>query len=97
MEEKTWKFCDERNHSAAIQRKYILLELLITADHLLNHNGAHLVSPKGRAINVHPDTIKLYQELQSLICDYIKIYGTNPTVEELGNRWTTPAESTYFN
>ncbi len=96
FDEKIANFFNEDSHCAAIQRKYLLLELLITADHYLDHTEAQLVSSKGRAINVHPDTIKHYWELQSLIYDYTKLYGKNPSVEEVKHKWATPARSRYY-
>lgn len=94
---KIRNFFAEDSHCAAIQRKYMLLELLITADHLLNHNEAQLVSQKGRTINVHSYTIKHYWELQSLIYDYTKLYGKNPDLEAMKEKWATPARKAYFN
>ncbi|HLD39838.1 MAG TPA: hypothetical protein VJB13_01735 [Candidatus Nanoarchaeia archaeon] len=96
FDEKIRDFFAEDSHCAAIQRKNLILELLITTDHYLEHKGATLVSQKGRAINVHPDTVKHYWELQSLIYDYTKLYGKNQDLEELKNKWTTPARSRYF-
>ena len=86
----------EDSHCAAIQRKNLILELLITTDHYLDHKGAKLVSQKGRSIDVHPDTVKHYWELQSLIYDYTKLYGINQSIEEIRNKWTTPRRKAYF-
>ena len=95
FDEKIIRFFEEDSHCAAIQRKYLVLELLITVDHYFDHRGAQLVSQKGRAIDVHPNTIKHYWELESLIFDYTKLYGANPNVEEIKNKWTTPTRSRY--
>lgn len=96
FDEKIVKFFDEDSRCAAIQRKNLMLELLITADHFLNNKGAQLISSRGRAIDVHPLTINHYWELQSLIYDYTKLYGKNPAIEEIKNKWTTPARKAYF-
>lgn len=95
-DEKIIKFFAEDSHAAAIQRKNIVLELLITADHLLNRQGAQLVSRQGKKVDVHPDTVKKYWELQSLIYDYIKEFGMNPSIGEVKNKWATPARKAYY-
>ena len=94
--EKIKKFFEEGALHAKINRTYLSLEMRITADHLLNHAGAQLINSQGRSIDVHPDTVKKYWELQSLIYDYIKGFGTDPGIEEIKNRWATPARKAYF-
>jgi len=81
---------EEKDLRARINSTYLGLEIRITIDHFLNPTGAKLVSPKGRSIDVHPDTVKIYEELQSLIFNYTTAYGTNPSLEELRNKWATP-------
>ncbi len=87
---------DEQDLRAKINRTFLGLEVRITVDHLLNHAGAQLVSPKGRSIDVHPDTVKRYFELCSFIHYYTKQYGKNQDLEELKNKWTAPTRSRYF-
>ena len=82
FDEKIRDFFAEDSHCAAIQRKNLLLELLITADHYLDHKEAQLISQKGRR-DVHPDTIKHYWELQSLIYDYTRLYGIKQSIEDI--------------
>ncbi len=93
--EKIRKFSEEDILHAKINRIYFGLEMRITVDHFLNHAGAQLISSQGRSIDVHPDTVKKYWELQSLICEYIKGFGTNPSIEEIKNKWATPARKTH--
>jgi len=93
---KIQQFFEEDGLLAKINRIFLGFEVRITIDHLLNHTGAKLVSQKGRAIDVHPDTVKHYWKLQSLIYDYTKLYGINSSVEEIKNKWTTPARKAYF-
>lgn len=78
---------DQAALHSKINRAYLGLELRITIDHLLNQAGARLVNRQGRSIDVHPDTAQKYQELQSLIHDYIKEFGTDPNIEEIKNKW----------
>jgi hypothetical protein len=97
FDRKIQRFFAEDDLSAKINRTFLGLEMRITLDHFLNNKGAKLVSSREREIDVHPATVKRYWELQSLIYDYIKSYGSNPQIEEIKNKWTTPARSRYFN
>lgn len=94
-DKKIEKFFEEDVLHAKINRAYFGLEIRITLDHFKNHAGARLVNQQGRSIDVHPDTVKKYWELQSLIYDYIKEFGTNPSIEEIKNKWVTPAKNRY--
>ncbi len=94
---------DERSPSTKenlrlkVIRVYLNLEARITADHLVNRTGANLVGPNGKRIDVHPNTVKYYLGLKSLIVEYINTYGTDPAIKDLRNRWATPVENIYFN
>lgn len=94
--EKIVEFLDPLR--AKINRTYLGLEARITLDRLLNHSGAKLLGPEGE-VNVHPDTVKRYFELCSLVHDYIKAYWPSSdaqAVKALLDKWTTPARSRYF-
>lgn len=95
-EERINRFFAEDDLSAKINRTSLGLEIRITLDHFLNNKGATLVSSKGREIDVHPDTVKKYFELYGLISVYNREFGSNPRMEEIKNKWTTPMRKAYF-
>lgn len=91
------RFFEEDASSAKINRTYLGLEIRITFDGLFDKRGAKLVNvQKGITIDVHPDTVKKYWELQSLIFDYTKEFGLNPRIEALGDKWSTTMRRNYF-
>ena len=90
-DEKIEKFFAEDDLRAKINRTFLGLEVRITLDHhLLKHSGATLVNQQGRSIDVHPNTVQRYYELRSLIYDYRKLYGKNPEIEAIRNKWSLP-------
>jgi|SRR3989338_7996856 len=72
-----------------INKTYLELEIRITVDHLLKHDGATLVNQRGQSIEVHPETVNHYAKLTSLINDYTSLYGANPELESMNNKWGT--------
>ncbi|MDP3698012.1 MAG: hypothetical protein Q8R47_00345 [Nanoarchaeota archaeon] len=79
-------FTEEELH-AKINRAVLGMEVRITLDELMKYTRAQLVSKEGRAIDVYPTTVERYQELCSLIKDYTKLYGKNPELEAIKERW----------
>ena len=96
LDEKIRTFFEEDDLRANINRTYFGLEIRINVDHLLHHTGAKLVDQQGKVKDVHPKTIEHYLGLQSLIYDYTKMYGKNPSMEEIKNKWATPARISYY-
>ena len=78
-----------------INKAYFSLEIRITVDHLLSLTGARLVNRQGRSIDIHPETAKKYVELQSLIYDYTKEFGTDPGIKEIKDKWVATTGSEY--
>jgi|SRR3989344_6568157 len=95
-DEKIRRFFEEDVLNAKINRAYFGLEIRITVDHLLHHSGAKLVSQQGKSIDIRPKTVEQYWKLQSLIYDYTKMYGKNQGIEEIKNKWATPARKSYY-
>lgn len=96
FDEKIRDFFEEDALRAKINRTFLGLEIKITIDHLMDYGGARLISQQGRGIDVHPETLKCYYELLSLIYDYTKMYGKKPELEAMRDKWATPARRVYF-
>ncbi len=96
FDNKVQEFFEKDELQARISRAVLSFETRITIDHLLNRTGAKLVNQQGRSIDVHPHTLIRYWEVQSLIFNYVKTYGTNQAFEDIKDKWTTPARSRYY-
>ena len=100
QERKIVKFYDPLRHQ--INQAFLSLETRITVDRLLNRTGAKLVKQQGREVQVHPDTVRSYFHLYSLIYDYMKRHQENAEpqdlqlLEAMRDKWTTPARRDYF-
>src|SRR3990167_8713881 len=90
------RFFEEDALSAKINRTTLGLEVRITFDGLFDKTGAKLVNQQGKVKDVDPKTVECYWGLQSLIYDYIKEFGINQDIEEIKDRWATPARKVYY-